>query len=89
MNLRRQGQPDSIYDLGAPKKATNLSINRDLLEKARDCGINLSAVLEETLIATLQREHRKRWLEENREAIETYNRFVDEYGVFSDGLRSF
>jgi antitoxin CcdA len=34
-------------------------------------------------------EKRKRWQEENREAIEAYNKRVEEYGVFSDGVRSF
>lgn len=89
MPLRAQSSPDLPYDPGAPKKATNLSINRDLLEKARDCGINLSAALEEVLVAALRTEQRKRWLEENREAIDSYNRQVAEHGVFSDGFRSF
>jgi len=31
----------------APKQATNLSINRDLLNAAREAGVNLSAALEE------------------------------------------
>lgn len=31
----------------------------------------------------------KQWLEENREALEAYNRFVERRGVFSDGLRRF
>ena len=31
----------------------------------------------------------KQWLEENREALEAYNRFVERRSVFSDGLRRF
>lgn len=31
----------------------------------------------------------KRWLEENGEAMETYNRRIEEEGVFSDDLRRF
>jgi antitoxin CcdA len=34
-----------MYDSQAPKKATNLSINSDLLNRARALDINLSAVL--------------------------------------------
>jgi antitoxin CcdA len=29
------------------------------------------------------------WLEENRDAIESYNQLVSEHGVFSAGLRGF
>ena len=36
----------SAYDLEAPKKATNLSINSDLLKKAKALDINLSAPLD-------------------------------------------
>lgn len=32
---------------------------------------------------------KQQWEAENREAIENYNRFVEEHGVFSDGLRAF
>jgi antitoxin CcdA len=31
---------------------------------------------------------KRQWQDENREALENYNRFVEENGVFSDGLRS-
>jgi antitoxin CcdA len=31
-----------LYDIAAPKKATNLSLNSDLLEKARGLKVNLS-----------------------------------------------
>jgi hypothetical protein len=34
-------------------------------------------------------EARRRWLEENREAIEAYNEHVAQHGVFSAGLRGF
>ncbi|MDC1347094.1 type II toxin-antitoxin system CcdA family antitoxin [Glaciecola sp.] len=31
-----------LYDIAASKKATNLSLNSDLLEKARGLKVNLS-----------------------------------------------
>lgn len=77
------------YKLDAPKKSANLSINGDLLAKAREHGINLSATLEYALAETLREKLRTQWLAENKEAMEAYNRHVDENGVFSDGLRSF
>jgi antitoxin CcdA len=73
----------------APKQATNLSINRDLLNAAREAGINLSAVLEEALREKVAVARRERWKQENAEAIAEYNDLVAEHGVFSEGRRSF
>jgi antitoxin CcdA len=77
------------YDLSAPKKATNLSVNSDLLQKAKALGINLSSTMEEALETLVRQRMREQWLAENREAIEDYNRFFAENPVFSQGLRSF
>ncbi len=79
----------ATYDTAAPKKAANLSINSDLLEQAKALNINLSRTLEEALEQHIRAEKRKRWLEENREAIEAYTRHVEEHGVFSEGMRTF
>lgn len=79
----------ALYDQNAPKKPTNLSINSDLLKKARELEINLSAALEEALTSQLKARQAQQWLEQNKEAIAAYNRSVDEQGVFGDGLRSF
>jgi antitoxin CcdA len=77
------------YNARAPKKATNLSINEDLLAKARELDINLSATLEQALDEALRQKQREQWLSENRAAMEAYNAHVEQHGVFSDGLRSF
>lgn len=78
-----------LYDPQAPKKPTNLSVNSDLLNKARALDINLSATLEQALAETLRARQREVWLAENREAIAAYNEHVESDGVFSDGLRRF
>lgn len=77
------------YDHSAPKKPINLSINSDLLRRAKALNLNLSASLEEALEAIVCRRLSEQWLEENREAIQSYNDHVEAHGVFSDGLRSF
>lgn len=78
-----------LYDSQAPKKATNLSINSDLLGKARDLDINLSAALEQALAQLLRQRQQEQWLQENREAIAAYNRDVEEHGSFGDAVRGF
>lgn len=72
-----------------PKKATNLSINKELLTEARSLKINLSATLEEALHKKVQEERRKKWLEENREALNACNDLVEQNGLFSDKYRVF
>jgi antitoxin CcdA len=79
----------SLYDQNAPKKPTNLSVNSDLLKKARDLDINLSAALEHALTEQLKAKQAQQWLEQNKTAIAAYNKSVGDNGVFSDGLRSF
>ncbi len=78
-----------LFDSQAPKKPANLSVNSDLLTKARELNINLSAALEEALIEQLKQKRRELWRRQNAKAIQAYNRFVEAHGVFSDELRSF
>lgn len=78
-----------VYNRKAPKQATNLSINSDLLKAAREAGVNLSSVLEEALAQKVANAKRDAWKRDNADAIDAYNEFIDEYGVYSDGSRSF
>jgi antitoxin CcdA len=72
------------YDHSAPKKPANLSINSDLLARARRLKLNLSAPLERALAEKVQQAERARWLEENRSAIAAANRLADEEGRFAE-----
>ncbi len=64
------------YDVQAPKKPINLSINS---------GLQLN-MLENELARQLKVKQREQWLEENTKAIQAYNDFVENEGVFSDGI---
>jgi antitoxin CcdA len=72
-----------------PKKATNLSINSELLLLAKSYKINLSQTLEVALVAEVKKRREAEWLEQNREAIDAYNRHVEKHGLFSDRFRTF
>jgi antitoxin CcdA len=78
-----------IYDAGAAKKATNLTINSDLLRQARALGVNLSQLLEQRLIEVVRAERERLWIEENRAAIEAFNRYVERDGSIADDYRTF
>jgi antitoxin CcdA len=77
------------YDRSAPRKATNLSVNSDLLRLARKLRLNLSRELEQRLEEIVAERRRAAWLRDNAEAIDAYNDHIERRGVFSDGLRRF
>ena len=79
----------ALNDTNAPKKAANLRINSDLLQKARSLNINLSAALETILQQLLAQKQAEQWKAENKAAIVAYNGFVEENGCFGDEYRSF
>jgi Post-segregation antitoxin (ccd killing mechanism protein) encoded by the F plasmid len=79
----------NLYDRNAPKKPTNLTVNSDLLLKAKDLKINISAVLESALEETLKQKRRQEWITNNKDSIEGYNSVINDIGVFSDSMRSF
>jgi len=76
-----------LYDVDAPKKAVNLSVNSDLLKKARSLRINLSATLEQALALQVKSTAREAWLKENKKAIEALNELAEKNGLFSDAYR--
>jgi antitoxin CcdA len=73
----------------ALKKATNLSINKELLTQARALNINLSATLEQALTLKVRKAQREQWLEDNQQAIDTCNDLTEKNGLFADKHRVF
>lgn len=79
----------NLYNQSATKKATNLSINSDLLKKSKALNINLSATLEHALKKKLAESKAEKWLKENKNAIQAYNDVIQEHGMFGDEYRKF
>ena len=71
------------------KARANVSIDKTLLEAARNHGVVLSTLFEEALRKHLSDENERTWKKENQKKIEAYNAHIDEHGVFSDGIRRF
>ena len=67
--------------LTRPRKSTNLSLAADLVEEAKALDINLSRACEAGLEAALKEERKRRWQEENREAAEAWNVWIEEHGL--------
>jgi antitoxin CcdA len=71
------------------KRPTNVSIDAELLRHAKALKINLSQALEQRLAELVGEARKRRWLEDNRDALDDYNRRIQKRGVFSDDLRRF
>jgi len=71
------------------RKATNLSLDRALLDEARELGVNLSRSAEEGVRAAVKAEKERVWKEENRDKLEAINKWVEENGLPLAQFRQF
>ena len=71
------------------KTPTNVSIRSDLVRRAKELELNLSALLESAIEQAIQAAEREAWLRSNEDAISEYNARVAKHGVFSDDWRKF
>ena len=63
------------------RRPTNVSLAANLVEEAKALEINLSRACEAGLEAALKQERKRRWQEENREAAEAWNVWIEENGL--------
>ncbi len=77
------------FDASAPKKATNLSINSDLLRQAKELNINLSQQVEGYLSELVRKAKEQQWRAENAEFIAAYNRHIEAEGLPLEQYRTF
>lgn len=76
----------AAYDRKARKRPVNLTLNEDLVARARETTDNLSNVVETLLADFLAREDERRAAEASavREAVTAWNSFADRRGSFAD-----
>jgi antitoxin CcdA len=73
----------------SPKKTTSVSLAESLLIEARSLGINVSQAAEEGLAKAVALKREARWIEENRDAIQSSNEFVERQGLPLEKYRMF
>ena len=71
------------------RRPTNISLDAQMIEDAKELGINISRACEQGLSAEISAERNRRWKEENREAIEASNAYVAEHGLPLEKYRLF
>ncbi|MEM8850939.1 MAG: type II toxin-antitoxin system CcdA family antitoxin [Pseudomonadota bacterium] len=64
-----------------PTRKTSLTMDADLLDEAREYGINISAAASSGLESVVKAERQRRWQNENRAWIDDYNRIVETHGL--------
>jgi antitoxin CcdA len=74
------------YDVNAPKRPVNMTLNEDLVRCAREYAANLSEQVEKLLAEFVTAERKRRAEEDGRldAAIAAWNSFDETYGAFAD-----
>lgn len=73
----------------APKRAVNLTLNSQVLEMAKELGLNISQTVDELLTEAVVKKYWEGWNDRNKEAIAQYNERIAREGLFSDRYRTF
>lgn len=71
------------------RRATSLTMDRQLLDDARALGVNISRAAEAGLTAALKEAREAAWKRENAGAITYWNTYVEENGLPLADLRQF
>ena len=71
------------------RRATNVSLDRRLLDEAKALGINLSRACEPGLAQAIADARAARWLAENEAAIQSSNAYVERRGLPLARFRKF
>jgi len=82
-NIRTYNKEKSL------KKATNLTLNTEVLAEAKKLGINISKACDAFLESLVRQEKERLWKLENAKFISEYNQMTDEEGLPLDKWRSF
>lgn len=72
------------HDATAPRRTVSLTINADLMAKAKAAGLNVSAVSEAALAAALRERMRAALVVELEAEAQAYEAYVAEHGSFSE-----
>ena len=87
MRVIRQGlMRMKDHDAVAAKRAVNISLNRDLVKRARAEGLNLSALTEQAVTAALARIAREKFDAEIAQACRAHDEYLAEYGSLTDAV---
>jgi antitoxin CcdA len=76
-----------VYDATAAKRPVNLTLNGDLVTRARAEGLNLSALAEEAVATALARRAREKMESDIALACRVHEQYLVEYGSLGEAPR--
>lgn len=65
----------------ADRRSTSLTLDRELLDQAKELGVNISRAAEAGVLAAVKAERARRWKVDNAEAVAAYNKWIEENGI--------
>ena len=65
----------------ADRRSTSLTLDRELLDQAKELGVNISRAAEAGVLAAVKAERARRWKIDNAEAVAAYNKWIEENGI--------
>jgi antitoxin CcdA len=71
------------------RRSTKLSLNPDLVAEAKALDLDISRVVEQSIALAVADEKSRRWKQENREAIQSMNDYVEQHGLPLEKYRQF
>ncbi len=63
------------------RRSTSLTLDRGLLDEAKELGVNISRAAEAGVLAAVKAERARRWKIDNAEAVAAYNKWIEENGI--------
>ncbi|MBE8595071.1 type II toxin-antitoxin system CcdA family antitoxin [Xenorhabdus sp. BG5] len=66
------------------KRGTNVYLTAEVVDEARDLGINLSATLDKMLSDVVREKRKQQWKVDNKVGIGAFNEFERDAGLFTD-----
>jgi antitoxin CcdA len=73
----------------APRRPTNISLPSDMVDEAKRLGINVSQACETGLQEQVRKALGEEWKRENRQAIESWNKWIAETVCHMMSIASF
>lgn len=71
------------------KKATNLSLDADLVAEAKELGVPLSAAAEAGVRQAVQDIKQAQWVKQNKDSLDSYNAWIERNGLPLEKARMF
>lgn len=75
--------------MSSSRKSANLTIDAQLVDEAKALKVNLSRAAQDGIARAVAKEKAKQWQEENAEAIQSSNEYVEKYGLPLEKYRLF